>query len=95
MIVARISDIGALAHVFPERVRLGTMPLFVESTSLYVDGKELQIGHIGFNEFEREFVFTTILNPFLWPGKHVGTIVIQLPTGGTAEYEWEFEITWW
>jgi hypothetical protein len=55
----------------------------------------VQIGHIGFQEFGSEFSFTTILNPFLWPGKHVGKIVVQLPPGGTAEYEWEFEITWW
>ena len=95
VIVAWISDRGALAYVFPVRVPLGPIPPFAASTTLYVDGKKLKIGHIDYKEIGREFIFTTILNPFLWPGKHVGKIVIQLPTGETTEYEWEFEITWW
>lgn len=94
VIVARIPDLGKLGPFFPDNFPLGPMPLFAESTALYVDGKELQIGHVGYRT-DHDFIFTTILNPFLWPGKHVGKIVVQLPPGGTAEYEWEFEITSW
>ena len=94
VIVARISDLGKIGPFFPDKFPLGPMPLFAKSTSLYVDGKEVRFGHIGHGT-DFTFSFTTILNPFLWPGKHVGKIVIQLPPGGMAEYEWEFEITWW
>jgi len=48
-----------------------------------------------YTEFERGFNFTTILNPFLLPGDHVGKIVIQLPSGEMLENGWHFEITWW
>jgi hypothetical protein len=94
-VVITVSRTGGLYRQFPESVRLGTMPTFADAVSLYVDGKKLEIGHISYREFADEFTFVTILNPFLWPGKHIGKIVILLPTGGTKEYEWHFEITWW
>ena len=94
VIVARISDLGELAHFYPHNFPIPQNSFF-KNVSLYVDGKKLQLGYRGYKYVGREFSFTTILNPFLWPGKHVGKIVIELPSGGTAEYEWEFEITWW
>jgi len=95
VVVAKISVAGELWHLFPEPVKWGETPPFAKAVSLYVDGKKLQIGHIGFREFDNEFNFTTILNPFLLPGEHVGKIVVLLPSGETLEYEWHFEITLW
>jgi len=94
VIVANIAIIDELYHAFPEPVKLGNLPPFARSTSIFVDGKKLRIGHIAYKEFST-FEFTTILNPFLLPGEHVGKIVILLPSGETMEYEWQFEITWW
>jgi len=94
VIVANIAIIDELYHAFPEPVKLGNLPRFARSTSIFVDGKKLRIGHIAYKEFST-FEFTTILNPFLLPGEHVGKIVILLPSGETMEYEWQFEITWW
>ena len=40
VVVAHISVTGRLYHLFPERVRWGEVPPFVNAVSLYVDGKE-------------------------------------------------------
>ncbi len=72
----------------------GKMPLLANNISFYIDGKKLDIGHISWRELDVEFHFATILNPFLLPGKHTGKIVLQLPSGETQKYEWQFEITW-
>jgi len=95
VIAVNISITGELYHNFPEPMKLGSMPPLAAAVSLYVDGNELQIGHIGFKEFDREFSFATILNPFLLPGEHVGKVVILLPSGESLEYEWHFEIVLW
>jgi len=73
---------------------MGTPP-FAKAVSLYIDGKKLKVGHIGYTEFESKFDFATILDPFLFPGEHVGKVIILLPSGETLENEWNFEITWW
>jgi hypothetical protein len=95
VVTADISIAGDLFPIFDEPMRYGKMPLFADSTSLHVDGKKLKIGHIGWREFDLEFRFATILNPFLLPGEHLAKIVVLLPSGKTVEYEWKFEITWW
>jgi hypothetical protein len=95
VIIANITLVGELGRLFPEPIKLGEIPPFAHQVSIYVDGKMLRIGHIGYREFDREFNFITILNPFLLPGDHVGKIVIQLYSGETVEYEWHFKITWW
>lgn len=95
VIVARIAITDELYRQFPEPIKPGNPSPFLEAVSLYVDGKKLQIGHIGFRNLDREFNFTTILHPFLLPGEHVGKIIILLPSGRTLEYEWHFEITLW
>lgn len=77
-----------------EEMKLGTMPAFAKAVSIYIDGKKLEIGYIGYRGFDSQFIFATILNPFLWPGEHVGKIVILLPSGETVDYEWKFEITY-
>jgi hypothetical protein len=95
VIAVNVSMTDELYRQFPEPVKLGKMPLFAEAVSLYVDEKKVPIGHIGFNEFDREFDFITILDPFLLPDEHVGKIEILLPTKETWEYQWHFQITWW
>jgi hypothetical protein len=96
VIVFDISNIGEIHRQFPKPANPWSMPAFAEAVSLYIDGKKQEIGHIGYKTgIEAEFNFATILTPFLWPGEHVGKIVIQLPSGETLEYEWQFEITWW
>ena len=95
VVTADISIAGDLFPIFDESMKYGKMPLFADSTSLYVDGKKLKIGHIGWREFDLEFRFATILNPFMLPGQHLAKIVITLPSGKIVEYEWKFEITWW
>lgn len=95
VIVVRINYIGEIYRQFPERIRSGRTHAFADALSLYVDGEKLEIGHAGYMESYFGFNFATILNPFLWPGEHVGKIVILLPSGETMEYEWQFEITWW
>jgi len=94
-VVATIAYTGELYRQFPEPIKAGSMPALAKAVSIYVDGKELQVGYIGVREFDSVYNFATILNPFLWPGEHVGKIVILLPSGEPIEYEWRFEITWW
>src|SRR5437868_7637726 len=55
-IVVRIAIIDELYRQFPERVRTGSVPPFAKAVSLYVDGHELQIEHIGYREFDSEFI---------------------------------------
>jgi hypothetical protein len=95
VVTVGIGLIDEIYHQFPEPVKPGNMPRLAKAFSLYIDGKELQMGYIGFREIDREAHFATILDPFLWPGEHSGKIVILLPTGEKLEYEWNFEITWW
>ncbi len=98
VIVARIAYIEGNYQSFPDKIediRPEIMPAFAKAVSIYVDGKKLEIGHIGHRGFDNQFIFATILNPFLWPGEHIGKIVILLPSGETTEYEWHFEVTWW
>lgn len=93
-VLAIIPVEGKLQGHFPEPIK-SEMPPVAQAVSLYVDGKELKIGHIGYDEFDSKvLIFATILDPFLWPGEHTGKIIIQLPNRGTLEYEWPFEITW-
>ncbi len=73
----------------------GKMPLLADSITIYIDEQKLNIGHVGWRELDVQFSFVTILDPFLLPGKHIGKIVLLLPSGETTEYEWNFEITWW
>jgi hypothetical protein len=73
----------------------GKMPLLANSISFYVDDKKLNMGHVSLDLLTDKFLFATILNPFLLPGKHTGKIVLLLPSGEANEYEWQFEITWW
>jgi hypothetical protein len=95
VVVADILVTQELWHLFPEPLQIDTKPVFADSVFLYVDGKELPIGHLGYRDFDLEFNVATILSPFLLPGDHVGKIIILQPTGEALEYEWEFEITWW
>lgn len=95
VVIADLSIAGDLFPVFNEPMQIGELPVFAKSVSLYVDGKELEIGHISYRIIDLEFKFVTILNPFLLPGKHISKIVLLLPSGETLEYEWQFEITWW
>lgn len=93
-VLAIIPVEGELQEHFPEPIEW-EMPPVAQAVSLYVDGKELKIGHIGYDEFDSKvLIFATILDPFLWPGGHTGKIIIQLPNEETLEYEWLFEITW-
>jgi hypothetical protein len=46
VIVARIAITDELYRQFPEPIKLGSMPPFADAVSLYVDEREVQIGHI-------------------------------------------------
>ncbi|MFT3890480.1 MAG: hypothetical protein QM730_02500 [Anaerolineales bacterium] len=93
--IAAIPVVYELYYQFPEPVKLGETPRLVDAASFYMDEKKLKIGHIGWREDNSSFYFTTIFDPFLWPGEHTGKITIQLPSGEILEYKWNFEITWW
>jgi hypothetical protein len=94
-VVVNIGLASGLYRQFSRPVANEPTPNFVKALSIYVDGKELKIGHAGYEGFNQVYYFATILDPFLWPGEHVGKIVILLPSSETMEYEWHFEITWW
>ncbi len=97
VVTARIFAKGEFVPVLtpstPGTVR--KMPPLANSISFYVDNKKLNIGHVGWMVLDVQFNFATILNPFLLPGKHTGKILLQLPSGETQKYEWQFQITWW
>jgi hypothetical protein len=94
VVTADILPIEKFQPVFENPV-VGKMPLLANSIAFYVDNKKLTIGHVSWDLLTQKFLFVTILNPFLLPGKHTGRIVLLLPSGETTEYKWQFEITWW
>lgn len=94
VVTANMSATSEFLPVFDESMA-GKMPILADNISFYIDGKKLNIGHIGWRELDVQFNFATMLNPFLLPGKHVGKIILLLPSGETRDYKWQFEITWW